>query len=60
MEPLPVFSPVIRGRPLPRLGRNFLHPAFLEFPPPPSPDPLEFSSPLPDDLQRFLEQLRNG
>ena len=48
------------GRPLPRLGRNFLHAAFLEFHHPRHLTPLEFSSPLPQELQGFLELLRDG
>ncbi len=47
-------------RPLPRLGRNFLHAAFLKFHHPRQLTPLEFSSPLPEELQRFLEHLRAG
>ncbi len=47
-------------RPLPRLGRNFLHAAFLKFNHPRHLAPLEFSSPLPEELQSFLEQLRAG
>lgn len=47
-------------RPLPRLGRNFLHAAFLKFHHPRHLAPLEFSSPLPEELQSFLELLRNG
>ncbi len=48
------------GRPLPRLGRNFLHAAHLEFHHPRHLTPLEFSSALPEELQGFLEQLRAG
>ena len=48
------------GRPLPRLGRNFLHAATLEFHHPRHLTPLEFSSPLPEELQGFLELLRDG
>lgn len=48
------------GRPLPRLGRNFLHAAILNFHHPRQLTPLEFSSPLPEELQSFLEQLRAG
>ena len=47
-------------RPLPRLGRNFLHAANLEFHHPRRLTPLEFSSPLPEDLQGFLKLLRDG
>ena len=46
--------------PLPRLGRNFLHAALLKFHHPRQLTPLEFSSPLPEELQRFLEHLRAG
>ena len=48
------------GRPLPRLGRNFLHAAHLRFHHPRHLTPLEFSSPLPEELQGFLERLRDG
>lgn len=48
------------GRPLPRLGRNFLHAATLEFQHPRHLTPLEFASPLPEELQGFLELLRDG
>lgn len=48
------------GRPLPRLERNFLHAAYLEFHHPRHLTPLEFSAPLPEELQRFLEHLRDG
>ena len=47
------------GRPLPRLGRNFLHAAFLKFHHPRHLTPLEFTSPLPQELQGFLEHLRD-
>lgn len=47
-------------RPLPRLGRNFLHAAFLKFHHPRHLTPLECSSPLPEELRSFLELLRNG
>ena len=48
------------GRPLPRLGRNFLHAAFLKFHHPRHLTPLEFTSPLPQELQGFLENVRAG
>ena len=46
--------------PLPRLGRNFLHAAFLKFHHPRHLTPLEFTSPLPRELQGFLEHVRDG
>ena len=45
--------------PLPLLERNFLHAAFLKFHHPRQLTPLEFSCPLPQELQRFLEYLRD-
>ncbi len=47
------------GHNLPRLGRNFLHAAFLKFHHPRQMTPLEFSSPLPEELERFLVSLRH-
>ena len=41
-----------------RLGRNFLHAAALELTQPRTGDPLAFESPLPDQLEDFLEKLR--
>jgi len=40
------------------LGRNFLHSASLELSHPRSGRPLSFQVPLPEELQRFLQQLR--
>ncbi len=46
------------GRNLPRLDRNFLHAAFLKFHHPRQRTAMEFSSPLPEELERFLVSLR--
>jgi 23S rRNA pseudouridine1911/1915/1917 synthase len=40
------------------LPRNFLHAAHLSFTHPKSGRPLEFDAPLPQDLQSFLDRLR--
>ena len=40
------------------LARNFLHAAHLSFTHPKSGRALEFDSPLPEDLQNFLQRLR--
>ena len=40
------------------LPRNFLHAAQLSFTHPKSGRPLEFAAPLPEDLQGFLDKLR--
>ena len=40
------------------LGRNFLHAASIEFNHPLSSKPLSMAAPLPEDLVRFLDQLR--
>jgi 23S rRNA-/tRNA-specific pseudouridylate synthase len=39
------------------LERQFLHAARLEFPHPEDGRPMSFASPLPADLQAFLESL---
>jgi 23S rRNA pseudouridine1911/1915/1917 synthase len=44
---------------IPSLNRNFLHAASLELQQPRTGKPLTFTSPLPDELQAFLEGLRN-
>lgn len=41
-----------------QLGRYFLHASFLGFNHPRGLGPLEFSSSLPEELERFLERLR--
>jgi hypothetical protein len=41
------------------LDRNFLHAASLELLQPRTGKALSFSSSLPDELQAFLEELRN-
>jgi len=45
--------------PAPRLGRNFLHAAALEFKQPKRDKPLAFEAPLPPELLTFLERLRD-
>jgi 23S rRNA pseudouridine1911/1915/1917 synthase len=42
------------------LPRNFLHAAHLNFTHPKSGKAVEFSAPLPEDLQSFLEKLRRS
>jgi 23S rRNA pseudouridine1911/1915/1917 synthase len=42
------------------LPRNFLHAAHLNFTHPKSGKAVEFSAPLPEDLQKFLEKLRRS
>ena len=42
-----------------RLERPFLHAARLAFNHPADGRPMEFTSPLPDDLQRVLDELRD-
>ena len=43
-----------------RLGRNFLHAARLEFVHPVTGKPVELETPLPDELERFLQQVESG
>lgn len=43
---------------LPTLGRNFLHAAFLQFLHPRTQQTMSFSSDLPEELSRFLSQVR--
>ena len=45
--------------PAPRLGRNFLHAAALEFKQPKRDKRLAFEAPLPPELLTFLESLRD-
>lgn len=40
------------------LGRYFLHASFLRFPHPTKDNEMEFRSPLPDELQKFLVRIR--
>ncbi len=44
----------------PTLGRNFLHAARLEFVHPTTGEALQFSAPLPPELERFATSLRAG
>jgi 23S rRNA pseudouridine1911/1915/1917 synthase len=43
-----------------KLGRNFLHAARLEFVHPVGGKLLELQAPLPEELERFLQQLESG
>ncbi|HEV2133077.1 MAG TPA: RluA family pseudouridine synthase [Terracidiphilus sp.] len=43
-----------------KLGRNFLHASRLEFVHPIGGKPLELEAPLPEELERFLQQLESG
>jgi 23S rRNA pseudouridine1911/1915/1917 synthase len=43
-----------------RLGRNFLHAARLEFVHPVSGKPLELEARLPEELERFLQQMESS
>ena len=54
---LPVVGDRLYGAAEPGLGRQFLHAARLTFPHPFSGEPVEVSSPLPEDLERFLSEL---
>ncbi|HUJ40145.1 MAG TPA: RluA family pseudouridine synthase [Candidatus Acidoferrales bacterium] len=53
-------SPVVAGRTLPPLGRNFLHAARLAFIHPGTGRPLELRAPLPPELRRFLDSVREA
>ncbi|MDP2659769.1 MAG: RluA family pseudouridine synthase [Dehalococcoidia bacterium] len=53
----PVCGDRLYGRKAPHLRRQFLHAGKLAFEHPVSGDPLEFSSPLPADLQQALMDL---
>ena len=53
----PVMGDAVYGRADARVGRPFLHAAALEFTHPVSGSPMAFSSPLPAELQRALEEL---
>ena len=51
---LPVVGDKVYGVPEPALGRQFLHAARLAFPHPFTGDPVDVTSPLPEDLERYL------
>ena len=53
----PVFGDATYGVPDPRLARQFLHAASLEFEHPATGKRVGFESPLPDDLQLVLDDL---
>src|SRR5205814_2094670 len=52
---LPVVGDQVYGSPEPGLGRQFLHAARLAFPHPFSGEPVDVESPLPPELEAFLE-----
>ena len=53
----PVVGDAVYGRPDPRIDRQFLHAAYLEFEHPKTGVRSEFESPLPDELQAVLDGL---
>ena len=53
---LPIVGDAVYGVPEPELGRQFLHAARLAFPHPFSGERLEVSSPLPPELQAYLDR----
>jgi len=53
----PVFGDRLYGRKSPHLRRQFLHAARLSFKHPVTGEQLDFSSPLPPDLQQTLDRL---
>ena len=53
----PVVGDALYGREDPRIGRHFLHAAYLEFDHPASGERVHFRSPLPPDLQSLLNDL---
>jgi 23S rRNA pseudouridine1911/1915/1917 synthase len=55
---LPVVGDPVYGAPDPALGRQFLHATRLAFDHPLTGKRLEVESPLPEDLQRYLDDLR--
>ena len=54
---LPIVGDRVYGVPEPALGRQFLHAARLAFPHPFTGDPVDVTSPLPEDLERYLADL---
>jgi 23S rRNA pseudouridine1911/1915/1917 synthase len=54
---LPIVGDRVYGVPDPALGRQFLHAARLAFPHPFTGDPVDVTSPLPEDLERYLVDL---
>jgi 23S rRNA pseudouridine1911/1915/1917 synthase len=55
---LPVVGDPVYGVPDPALGRQFLHATRLAFTHPFTGAQVEVESPLPDDLARYLTELR--
>ena len=53
----PVVGDALYGREDSRIGRHFLHAAYLEFDHPASGERVHFHSPLPNDIQRLLDEL---
>jgi 23S rRNA pseudouridine1911/1915/1917 synthase len=53
---LPVVGDAVYGVPEPALGRQFLHAARLAFPHPFTGERVQVESPLPDELERYLER----
>ena len=53
----PVVGDALYGREDPRIGRHFLHAAYLEFDHPASGERVRFRAPLPNDLQCLLDEL---
>jgi 23S rRNA pseudouridine1911/1915/1917 synthase len=56
---LPVVGDPVYGVPEPALGRQFLHAATLAFPHPITSERIEVESPLPPELQRYLDALES-
>ena len=54
---LPVVGDSVYGVPEPALGRQFLHAARLAFPHPFTGERIDVESPLPPDLEAFLDAL---
>jgi 23S rRNA pseudouridine1911/1915/1917 synthase len=54
---LPIVGDAVYGVPEPALGRQFLHAARLAFPHPFSGEPVDVRSPLPPNLQDYLDAL---
>ena len=56
----PILGDAVYGKRSPLLPRHFLHAHRLAFTHPATGEPLEFRSPLPDDLETALEAARKG
>ena len=56
----PLLGDAVYGKRSPLLPRHFLHAHRLAFAHPATGEPLEFRSPLPDDLQAALEEARRS